>query len=338
MIYLGGSWPAEYRNRIFMSNIHGARMNTDILERRGSGYVGRHGPDFLLAHDSWSQMVNMRYGPDGSVWAIDWYDKNQCHSPNPDVHQKTLGRIYRITHRDDRWAPVDLQQLSSAELVQLQLHPNDWYVRHARRILQERGPNEAVHGALRRMLADNPDVTRRLRALWALHVTGGVGDAELTALLDDRDEHVRSWAIQLLAEDEQVPAAAVTRMATLAREDPSPVVRLYIAAALQRMPLAQRWDVLGGLAGRAEDAADPNLPVMVWYAAEPMATANTDRALDLALAARQPKLLPFTVRRIAAMERDEAVRALSAALGRASTDAQRAEIQKGLNEIASRPR
>ena len=35
MIYLGGAWPEEYRGRIFMNNIHGQRLNTDILKPRG---------------------------------------------------------------------------------------------------------------------------------------------------------------------------------------------------------------------------------------------------------------------------------------------------------------
>jgi hypothetical protein len=116
--------------------------------------------------------------------------------------------------------------------------------------------------------------TRRLRALWALHITEGLRDADLVALLDDRDEYVRAWAVQLLAEDQQVPQQAVARMTTMAREDQSPLVRLYLAAGLQRMPLDQRWEVLTALAARAEDEADHNLPLMVWYAAEPMATAD----------------------------------------------------------------
>ena len=51
MIYLGGKWPEKYRGQIFMNNIHGQRINMDILEPRGSGYVGQHGPDFLLTND-----------------------------------------------------------------------------------------------------------------------------------------------------------------------------------------------------------------------------------------------------------------------------------------------
>ena len=65
MIYLGGTWPEEYRGQIFMNNIHGARINMDILEPQGSGFVGHHGPDFICFNDSWSQIVNLRYDQDG---------------------------------------------------------------------------------------------------------------------------------------------------------------------------------------------------------------------------------------------------------------------------------
>jgi putative membrane-bound dehydrogenase-like protein len=118
MIYLGGSWPQEYRNDIFMNNINGARLNNDHPTRAGSGYKVTHKPDFLAMNDSWSQWLNLKYDPSGSVWAIDWYDKNQCHSPNPDVHNKTMGRIFRISHQNDKWVQVDLTKASDAELRQ----------------------------------------------------------------------------------------------------------------------------------------------------------------------------------------------------------------------------
>ena len=60
-----------------MNNIHGHRVNVDVLQPKGSGFVATHGPDFLLANDAWCQILNLRYGPDGSVYLIDWYDKNQ---------------------------------------------------------------------------------------------------------------------------------------------------------------------------------------------------------------------------------------------------------------------
>ncbi len=310
MIYLGGSWPQEYRNDIFMNNINGARLNNDHPARDGSGYKVTHKPDFLAMNDSWSQWLNLKYDPSGSVWAIDWYDKNQCHSPNPDVHNKTMGRIFRISHQNDKWVQVDLAKASDAQLVEYQLHPNEWYVRQARLILQERGGNKKVHKALKKMLAENPDPTRKLRALWALHATKGLNDKELTDLLDHENEYVRSWAVQLLAEDKTLAPETLQRLAALAKSDNSPLVRLYLASATLRLEPAQRWDVLEALVQRTEDAQDHNLPLLLWYAAEPLATVDVKRALELAEKSKMPKHLPYAIQRVAAIGTEESKRLL----------------------------
>jgi hypothetical protein len=94
---------------------------------------------------------------------------------------------------------------------------------------------------------------------------------------------------------------------------------------------------VGALAAHAEDASDQNLPLMVWWAAEPLATASMDRALDVAMSAKLPNLLPFTVRRIAATDRDAARRSLSTYLARATDPAQQAELLKGLNLVLAPP-
>lgn len=310
MIYLGNSWPQEYRNDIFMNNINGARLNHDHPVRAGSGYIVTHRPDFLVMNDSWSQWLNMKYDPSGSVWAIDWYDKNQCHSPNPDVHDKTMGRIFKITNENDKWVQVDLAKASDKELVNYQLHPNEWYVRQARTLLQERGPNKKVHRALKEILAKNPDVTRKLRALWALRVTKGISEKELADLLTHENDYIRSWAIQLLAEDKTVSPEVVKQFATLARTDNSAMVRLYLTSAMLRLPPNQRWDVMDALVQKSEDKEDHNLPLMVWYATEPLATVDAKRALQLAEKAKIPNILPYTVQRIGAIGTDESKKLL----------------------------
>src|SRR5205823_7638561 len=128
MIYLGGAWPKKYRGQLFMNNIHGARLNVDRLTASGSGYVGDGEPDFLKANDLWSQILYLRYGPDGQVYMIDWYDRNQCHNPHRDAHDRTNGRIFKIVYQEkasrERKRPetVDLSENTDAELVELQLH------------------------------------------------------------------------------------------------------------------------------------------------------------------------------------------------------------------------
>src|SRR5262249_47189068 len=142
------------------------------------------------------------------------------------------------------------------------------------------------------------EVPQRLRALWALQVTGGLKPTDLTALLNDRSDHVRAWSIQLLCEDRSPPAPAVTKFAELAKNDASPVVRLYLAAALQRLPLASRWTIAEGLVSHA-DAGDANLPLMDWYGIEPLVPADPARALKLVAAAKIPLLREFVGRRVA---------------------------------------
>jgi putative membrane-bound dehydrogenase-like protein len=338
MIYLGGdAWPKEYRDSIFMHNIHGQRANVDRLERQGSGYIAAHGTDFLLANDSWSQMLNFRYGPDGSVHVIDWYDKNQCHSSNPEVHARTLGRIFKISHERDRRATVDLKQQSSDALVDLQLHRNDWYVRHARRILQERGADPKVHARLKVMLRDNPDVRRKLRALWALHVTGGLSEQDTLQLLDHPSEHLRSWAVYLLVQDERTSDEAVRRFSVLAREDPSALVRLYLASALQRVPAEKRWDGVTALLAHGEDSSDQNLPLMVWYAAEPLAALDPARALALAADSKLPNIFSFAAQRIAALGTPDALRVLAERLARTDNPTHQQALVEGINTIVKKP-
>ena len=156
MIYLGGAWPAEYTGSLFMNNIHGARLNRDLLLPSGSGFVGSHAPDFLLANDVWSQIISLKTGPDGSLFMIDWYDKNQCHHNDVNGHDRTNGRIFKVSFGDPRHVAVNLARETSEALVGLQSSTNEWHARHARRILQERGSNAEVV----RMLAELSQKTR----------------------------------------------------------------------------------------------------------------------------------------------------------------------------------
>ena len=303
MIYLGGNtWPEKYHNTIFMNNINGAKLNNDQLTRSGSGYVASHNTDFITMNDSWSQWLNFKYDASGSVFVIDWYDQNQCHSPNPDVHDKTLGRIFKITHENDKWVQVDLSKASDMDLVNYQLHENEWYVRQARTILQERGPNPKVHEALKKILADNPDVTRKLRALWTLHVTAGLSEKELNDLLTNSSEYIRGWAIQLLTEDKEVSSATLSHFVNLAKNDESALVRLYLTSGILRLKPELRWDILEALVQKSEDIADHNLPLMYWYAAEPLAVLDAERLLKMAEKAKTPRFLTYTIQRIGALD------------------------------------
>ena len=322
MVYLGGAWPAEYRDQLFMGNLHGHRLNVDTAKPKGSGYVAGHSPDFLLANDAWARFINFTYGPDGNVYVIDWYDKQACHvGANINAWDRSNGRVYKVCYRGTKWEPVDLAKKSDAELVELQLHANDWYVRHARRLMQERGGNPAVHEAMRKILTKHPDEPRRLRAMWALHVTGGLRDEDVgNSCLDMPMPYVRGWAMQLALESKAPSAAFLAKLAVLAEKDASPVVRLYIASALQRMDLELRPSILKGLLTHGEDADDHNLPLMYWYAAEPLAAKDPKGAYELAAASPIAKIGAFMSRRIGSLGTIDALELLAGRLSGTAKD------------------
>jgi putative membrane-bound dehydrogenase-like protein len=340
MVYLGDNWPDRYRNGVFMCNLHGNRVNNDILERRGSGYVAHHGKDFLFANDPWFRGITIRYGPDGGVFVSDWCDTGECH--NYDRVDRTNGRIYKVTYGKPVHVAVDLPKLDDAELVKLQLHKNDWYVRHARRLLQERAAQQRLapdtHAALRRILSDHPDVTRKLRALWALHVTGGIDEKLLFAVLESRSEYLRGWAVQLGLDKagssgpgSTISPALQQKLADMAVKDPSPFVRLYLASALQRLPVDERWPIARGLASHQEDAQDVNLPLLVWYGIEPLVPADRDRAVELLARAEIPLVREYLARRIVALG-DTGLVPLLGLLGRIEDPALHRDVLRGIQE------
>ncbi len=332
LIYLGGDWPDEYRGSIFMNNIHGARINRDVLKPSGSGFVGGHAPDFLLANDAWSQIVSLKQAPDGGVYLLDWYDKNQCHHNDVNGHDRTNGRIFKITHGPPRKGDsyLDLAKAEDRELA-AELAADEWTARRARRILAERGPRPETREILEEMLEGFPArPVVRLRALWALSSSGNLSEQKLQFAIEDPDPSIRGWAIRLAVDQGRPSSALLRRIAELARDDDAPEVRLALAGAVGRLPVRDRWLPIEGLLGRASDAADPNLPLMIWYAFEPLAAV--DPAAAIARAEHTPivAITGFMARRVAAARTDESLEIVLNAAGRAVDRAHRRALLEGV--------
>lgn len=337
MIYLGGNWPDRYRNTVFTVNLHGRRLNNDRLERFEAGYVGKHEADHLQFDDPWFRGIDLIYGPDGGVYIADWTDVGECHE-NDGVH-RTSGRIFKVTYGKPQPSPAfDLAHATDAELVRAQVHPNDWFVRQARRILQERAAGGRNLAHSRVMLNESFDGTDnvpiKLRALWCLHAIGALDEARLLELLAHDDEHIRAWAIRLLADQGEMTNAAVAGLQNLAAREESGLVQVYLASAMQRIDYADRWPIIEALAAKDEFSHDRELPLMLWYGIEPAATHQPTRAVNLAVTSRFPQLRQHTARRLTVeIERlPEAVNTLVARLAESDDPAVELDILTGMSE------
>ncbi len=316
MVYLGDNWPKEYRNNVFTLNIHGSRLNRDTLEFDGSTYVAKHAPDFLMANDPWFRGLVVKYGPDGGVYISDWTDTGECH--NYDVADTSNGRIYKIVYGKPRKAhPFDLRMTSIAKLLAYQKYDNDWFVRHARRYLQETlPPGDTIppiaRGFLSSWLQPDQPTPQRLRSLWAVHSMTPIGLAEVEQELSnvaDHDVHVRSWVIQLGCDfaftDQKAAARFADLLAETAAREKSPRVLLAIASAAQRLGLTGRSQealvIVQNLAKR-DLPEDPYLHQMTWYAVESLVEKHREQVVALLPEIKSPLVRECLVRRLAGMD------------------------------------
>ncbi len=307
MIYQGTNWPQEYRGDVFALNLHGRRFNRDLLQRDGAGFVARHRDDFAKTDDLWFRGIDLAHGPDGGVFVLDWSDIGECHE-NDGVH-RTSGRIYKVVYGNvDATQVQDYAQLSNDKLAAQLFEEDAWHHRMARRILQERfveGQDlESVRLQLKETLHSQKPVVSRLNALWTLHSTGGVSDAILERLLENDEEALRSWAVQLFAQQAN-PQVAAQKFQKLATNESSGLVLQHIASALQRLPVDQRLPVAAALLKHTNFAQDRFLPLMIWYAIEPSVARFPDHAVELLASCQQPEIQKFISRRIASDYREQ---------------------------------
>ncbi len=332
-VYLSDAFPEAERGKIFMANIHEHGVLSDILTPAGSGFSGRHGDDFLMANNAQWVGFSMEVGPEGALYVLDWHDADICGS---DVLNSETGRIFRITPKKslaqdwkDRYA--DLDKMDDAQLAGLQTSKSEWHARRARLILQ----NRSVKGKLSKNALDklvtiflkDANQDYRLRAMWSLQAVGALKENELAKALSDKDSYIRAWAIQFLCEEMNPSLPTIAKFEKMAQEDNSPVVRLYLAAALQRIKPDLRWKIAGALMAHKEDVADHNLPKMIWFGVEPLVKINPAKALDLVANSGIPMVSNYIARR--AVDAD-ATEILIAAIGKA--DKNQIDLLEGMRD------
>ena len=258
-------------------------------------------------------------GADGGVLIADWCDTGECHD-HDGVH-RTSGRIYKLTYGKPKpVASFDLAKSSDEELIKLQSHPNDWYARQSRRLLQERQAafeNARAAGTadadgevaarqrqtlLRAALNSNTqDGKLWLKDFWAANVTGNLDLLALGSLLflraradiesEDENAAIRVWCLRLLAErlpqfDAKETAAVAATWARLVHVERDGLVELYLASALQQLPLDLRWPIAEGLAAERELAGDRMFPRNRCGTASVSAVAGAIPSRDCAFAGR----------------------------------------------------
>ena len=288
MVYLGDNFPDEYRNTLFTCNIHGNRLNRDVLKRHGSGYKAERAKDFMFANDPWFRGIAIHYGPDGGVFVSDWCDTGECH--NYEKVDVTNGRIHKIVYGTPKAWKGDLSRMTDVELAKLQSHKNDWFARHARRILLERAEGFPARGerigmhirSVQRGLGHEPSTY--LRCAWMNTALGESREIDHLTEVLHRNAVVQGWAVRLYTDLTIRGLGDHRRRYSLEKLEE----RLAFAAEIRRISIEQRfpWAVRLLSSLKDSDATDTYLPLLTWYAIEPLIGKDRDWIATLLGASR----------------------------------------------------
>ena len=197
------AYPEQYREKLYMGNIHGGCINVDKLQRDGSTYSATPEPDFLTANDAWFMPVVQKTGPDGCLYILDWYDRYHCYQDanrDPAGIDRLKGRLYRVRYKDSPRTPkgFDLAKETDEQLIKRLGAKNDFINGTAQRLLVERN-TEAIGTVLLKNLRgpghDNFPQQHRWRMFTALG-SMSVSQSERVWSWNslDPDPVLRSWA------------------------------------------------------------------------------------------------------------------------------------------------
>ncbi|MCA9199260.1 MAG: HEAT repeat domain-containing protein, partial [Planctomycetales bacterium] len=158
---------------------------------------------------------------------VDFRDERRDH-----VH----GRIWRITAKNRDLIPVlNLETMSTSELVPLLASPEPWRKQQARIVLQDKGAAEvlpALNAWLESLPADHPELERlQLEALWMCQSLDEWNLPLLEKLLAANEPHVKAAAVRVLSHWQWNVPNSLEWLAKLA-QDPFARVRLEAVRAL----------------------------------------------------------------------------------------------------------
>lgn len=233
-------FPAAVQGNFLVNNNIGFQgIKQHRIVPNGSGIGSREVEPLLQSTDLNFRPIDLKFGPDGALYVVDWYNPLISHGENPprdSARDTAHGRIWRITYTRQPLLPVvDLSRQSVPELLDhLKAHESRLRYR-ARAQLRAQNP-EAVLPYLTTWLAgldkaDSLYEQHLLEGLWLHQDFDAPNEPLLKTLLTARAEQARAAATTVLLHwRDRVPGTL-----SLLRQqvnDPAPRVRLEAVVAL----------------------------------------------------------------------------------------------------------
>jgi glucose/arabinose dehydrogenase/azurin len=239
-IISSSAFPENAQGNVLFNTFIGFQgVKQHVVRDVGSGIEADEIKPLLQSMDPNFRPVDLKFGPDGALYVVDWYDPIIQHGEQnfrDPLRDFTKGRIWRITHKDKKTSkPVDMTRLDiNGILDQLKVYEDRERYR-ARTQLREFSWDEilpALEKWINQLNPQDPGVEHfKLEALWIHQQFNHPNETLLKQLLNSPEAHVRAAATRVLRYWKD-SVDDVQNMLSSKTKDSSPRVRLEAIAAL----------------------------------------------------------------------------------------------------------
>ncbi|MCH2331035.1 MAG: c-type cytochrome [Roseibacillus sp.] len=250
-----GNLPGDMQGQFVIGDYKKNQVSRFETREDGAGFKLEWKSPLLRSKHRNFRPIDVKMGPDGAIYIVDWYNPITCHQDDFYRHperDKTHGRIWRVTPIRGAVNPPSLVGASLARLLEALRSPERWTRLKAKQVLASRQPEEggAAVRAWSQAAEGNHEGRDLLEAVSVLEWLGRPDEVVLRLLLSSPDHRARAYGVRVLGRWSQKLENLHDLLVKAAR-DVHPLVRMEAVLAAGQSPRAE-WVLVSAAAAESK--------------------------------------------------------------------------------------